>query len=463
VKVSGVVHRLMLTAAWLGAACSSPGDTPADGGGDGTDTGAVDTTTTDDPSSADGTPGTDDSGSADDGTIKLDVAPSCDCGVVDGCCDPSCGSPDLDCTAQCDQSEIRDVGPLSLPVGAAGPNAHVRLDDGYAVVTYAGTGRVTWAMTDDEGVVDPTTIGELPGYHPHIAASGDSLLVTYAAGSDLWTNAQLRAARIDTDGTLLSDDVVVPEPGHLQNIEAAWHPASEQWGVLWEFAPGGTSRRVRFARLDAQGALVPGSLLDLNDPIDLAQLGDAASLVATSDGFSLILERSDTIELRRLDLEGNEIVRSELPTQSQPFNSTIAPGVDSYGVAWQDSPTQVGFVVHFVRADGDGTLLPETQVTWGLEDLDIGNPSVAWDGSRYHVVWLAEDAVGSIQLLHGEPSGDTLPGQLVTFGSKHAWWPRALWDGCALVVAYSDWDPDGFADEAAHLLFIPGPVLTPEG
>jgi hypothetical protein len=394
-------------------------------------------------------------GSASEGTTeasgdgpKLDVAVDCDE------LDPGCGQV-------CPGGEVRDVGPLPFPNTVSGTMSHAWLNPGYFVVAAAGDGTFTWASADEGGTMDPSTLQTSSGYHPHVAFSGDELLVAYAAGNDVFEDVRLRAARLQPDGTLISDALLVDEPGHLQDLNVVWHPVAQQWGLAWSFAPDGYASRVRFARLDAGGTVVAGSLLELNDPQELTQLGDADSLVATDAGYALALEHGDNFELVMFDAQGAIVSESSLVTDAQPHNVALARGVDSFGLAWQASPEAQGFAIYFARADGEGTLLPETQLQWGdASDLSFGNPTVVWDGTRYHVVWLAGDGAGNSQLLHGRPD-DLFEGTLVTFAPKYAWFPRALWNGCELVVAYKDGAPG--ASAAGYLLFIPGPALTPEG
>lgn len=274
-------------------------------------------------------------------------------------------------------------------------------------------------------------------------------------------------------------DDVIDEPDELRLTDAvsfsqspslAWN--GSEYGVAWTDNRNATEETiydfdVYFARIDASGALIPGSEVQLTSGINQSAY---PSLLWVRDEWVVAFtdDRSDRYEiyLARLDASGALIDENRI-SDADEANSTItdiAATDTGFAVIWNDRRDAgvlelTRYNPYLVILDGEGNPVSENI---RLDAVDAENdialaPAVAWSGSELGVVWSDYRAGASTRhLVYQRVSADgTLLGENVELTGLSddgnladlAEYPDILWNGDSFTVLWRDRTLDDSTDQ----------------
>lgn len=312
-------------------------------------------------------------------------------------------------------------GDQGLPAAAAtGTNVLVAWDDARASSTEAGVdvlgARVDASGTvlDAAGVVLSTAANAQSS--PGVAFDGTNYLVVWAdrrsGGSDIY------AGRVDAAGQALDGTgVAVTTAANVQSAPSvAWNGTN--YLVAWEDLRTGVGRDIYAARVSPAGAVL--------DPNGIAITSAAGSQVAPS----------------------------------------VASDGAGFFVAWEDprSSSSTGLDVLGARVTGSGSVLDPSSIAIATATGDQTAPSVAWSGASYLTVWQDErsgaaDVYGARVDLNARVLDAS--GIAVSRASRAQRDPAVAWNGTRFLVVWSDGRSGGGTDVYGARVSAEGAVASP--
>jgi hypothetical protein len=299
-----------------------------------------------------------------------------------------------------------------------------------------------------------------------IAWSGTEFGLVYADDRNMTTDRAVYFARLDATGTPIpgSEVQLGGQAGTQDDPAVVWDPVNDQWGVAWVHMPGGGDVDVHFARIDANGAIVAGSELEVSTiPAGWGWLSYSGSspLIWNGSEFVVVWTTQDTVVLSEIPPLGGAPsniyvggVGAQVPTRA-----AIAWDGARYGLTWMN--WDFGhYRVHFALVDAAG-LVAGTDTPLGTTTDYSGEPSIVWTGTHHAVAWGDEivqpsmTVAGEIWTALFDASGALVPGskRALTCDPDLDWFSTIHWDGASLSIAYEVYDQAANESDARVLLF----------
>jgi hypothetical protein len=295
----------------------------------------------------------------------------------------------------------------------------------------------------------------------HLAAWEDHRVAFSGLGTGEGTR-DLFARRIGPNGQAL-DPVpfrVAGGFGRKRNVMAAWN--GEHWLVTWwtkSPTPTFHSAELLGARVDAAGNLVDTT------PISIRKFDWSSVLLYTmasdGDGWGVVLQGTSageaSVEAWRVDASGavSQATPALFPTTSLVFGMRLAHDGTQYLFLWGDTSISARrYTDAFAPIGG----------TFTVASGSAGNPELASDGSGWLVTW-GKGGIGSqIQYRDVGPTGSM--GSIVTVTSpsvlQYNLDPSVAWNGSGYTLVWTN----GLFDPS-HLRYArisaTGSLLDPEG
>ncbi len=414
--------------------------------------------------------GVQDSGEPDLGPLDLgpqDLGPP-DLGLSDlGA--PDQGAPDLGAPADLGPMDTGAVcGAVPAPTTALSVQGNLSLPrlifNGarFAAVWYGdstGTNEVYFAFVERDGTLVPGSITQVSPNNAlsafaRIAWSGTEYGVVYS--DDRGAMRQVYFARVSAAGALIPGSEVHLSQGDAseQYPAIAWDHQRSEWGIAWSAGTQG----VRFARVDAQGAKIPASQIQVAAGSGISGYGDSP-LLFNGQRFALTWTGPGGLFLG--EIENGALVNSSVASVGEsevinPIRSTLAfDGNGEYGVAWSDYRSGT-YTAYFARVAAGGGYIAGSERLLGTPGPYSSEVSVHYGNGEYlaiyheitlgHDVWLAR-----ISGTSGQVSQRT---NVTNTGGDQAW-PTAVWDGCNVAVGFVDPGFGSATNRAFNLIFQP--------
>lgn len=270
-------------------------------------------------------------------------------------------------------------------------------------------------------------------------------------------------ARLDATGAVIAGSEVKlgGAAGSQDYAAVAWNPVDHQWGVAWLNLPGGDAD-VRFARLDATGAAIAGSQIEVTTASGFAwgYLSDSGTspLIWTGTQYALAWTTQNTVAITEIPATGGAIHTIAIPVTGaqMPDRATIAWDGTHYGITWMNWASS-HYRVHSALVDATG-IVAGTDVALGDATLYSGESSIVWTGADYALAWHEEGGTpvdGSVWTARVDATGAVEPGtkRQLTCGPAFEWFPTIFTDGATLAIVYDDWD-SSIPDSESHVLLF---------
>ncbi len=262
-------------------------------------------------------------------------------------------------------------------------------------------------------------------------------------------------ARIDATGNLIGGIEWVSQGPALHADQSpvtavAW--ADGEYGVAWD--DKSSPAEVRFARVGADGEVPDRGHPVTSDP----GTSERSSLVWTGSGFGVAWQddRHGDLEIYflRLDPSGNPAGSETRVTDAtwDSSNPSLAWTGSEYGIAWQDARTDTVDTVYFARVDASGAKIG-SDVPVPTSGTHSTDPHVVWSGSEYAIVWVdSPDTVDSgIFFARLDAGGNRIGADLRVSQEFFPGNPSIAWNGGGYGVVW---------ESGSELLFV---ALDPYG
>jgi hypothetical protein len=276
------------------------------------------------------------------------------------------------------------LAPLELPRPQRSPSAVFDGSNYLAVWQDDGRGGVRATRVSGSGsVIDQNSFGVASGrvFAPFAASNGTSSLVAWLGDDDLG------AARVGRDGGVTAVDLANLQAPFVTS--AALASNGTDYLVVWTTPVLGSDPPVtRAGRVPATG--LPSAPIELSpsaEPFDVAY-----------DGANYVFVQAE-LDGNRRELTARRIsgALQILDTPARPLLDYAAslidpaPVVASNGteslVVWFDGEGETVSTIRCARVTRDLTVLDPSGVTVGTGSYSTESADVAWDGSRYWIVW----------------------------------------------------------------------------
>ncbi len=251
------------------------------------------------------------------------------------------------------------------------------------------------APLDGSGFLVGAYVESTP-YNTDLACTATTCLVTWQeggfdCGDCMYPTPYARAARFQTaDGAALDGSGFTLEQGRVLDPS----PASDgaDFLVTWSWiAPGQLTSIVRAARI----AALDGAVTDV-PALTAGTQGYQRypRAIGTTAGYLDVWQGSRAFtkvygaRIGAGGVDGPPILVSARREPNSQFQPAAARGTDGWLVAWTDN-RDGDYDVYAARVADDGTVLDDPALPIATGDLRDTDPAVAFDGTRYLVVWSA--------------------------------------------------------------------------
>jgi hypothetical protein len=226
-----------------------------------------------------------------------------------------------------------------------------------------------------------------------------STLQDYRNGSE----PDIYGTRVDTSGNVLDSLCIsISTAINWQYEPSVIHNGTNHYFIVWADTRTGNNADIYGARVDAMGNVLDPSGI----PISTAS-NTQYSPAAAFDGTNYFVVWTDLrsgsyshIYGARVDTTGTVLDPSGIPISAGDYwqcYPAVAFDGTNYFVVWTDYNSGGNFYdLYGARVDVSGNVLDPAGISISIGPEDQSNPSVAFDGENYFVVWQDERNEGSL-------------------------------------------------------------------
>ncbi len=296
--------------------------------------------------------------------------------------------------------------------------------------------------------------------HPAVTSDGNRCLVSWGDFLDSWGEvSDLVGTRVTQDGVVLEPGGIVISTAANWQREAAVAFDGSNYLVAWsDWCGGELDSDIYASRVSPTGAVLDSLSFVVSTAVRCRHP------VATFDGTNYLVvweEWIATARLRGVRVNPTGQVLDTLgiviSTQLAQYNPAVAFDGSNYFVVWTGS-TEPG--INGARVSPDGQVLDTLSFVLWNGRCDVEEPAIAFDGTNYFVVctdW-REARDPEIYGARVSPSGVVLDpeGIRISDATGNPWDPSVAFDGSNFLVVWCDWRSGDSAD-------IYGARVTPAG
>jgi hypothetical protein len=344
--------------------------------------------------------------------------------------------------------------------------------------TGSGTCDIYGARVDTSGaVLDPLGVAISTAannqLNPSVTSDGTNYLVVW---EDFRSALNIYGARVDTSGTVLDPlgiNISITANGQR-------HPAIDFDGtnylVVWQDYRSGLN--IYGARVDTSGTVLdtlgiaisavedsqkcPSIAFDGTNYLVVWQNYHLESFINNNSDYNIYgarISQSGTV----LDSSGIAI---SMAVNDQNHPSVTFDGTN-YLVVWDDRRSDSSYDIYGARVDTLGAVLDPSGISISTTTDNQLNPSVAFNGTNYFIVWHEQHSVSSYDIYGArvdtagtvlDPSGIT-----VSTAANDQWHPSVAFDGTNYLVVWHDYHSDSSYDIYGVQINQFGSVLNPTG
>lgn len=331
----------------------------------------------------------------------------------------------------------------------------------YPTVAFDGTNyMVTWtgeeiycARVDTAGVLLDTLpiVMADEGDAFSIAFDGANYLIVSDTG---WSYGDIFGARVDTAGVVLdTSGILLSLSAYPGGSSVAAFDGTNYFSVWTDYRDATVSSCICGTRIDTAGVIL--------DPAGIQVINGKETTIACDGSNYLVLCSDTAIRGARVSSEGavfdTMTIYSIYPNRCN--DAAVVFDGTNYFAAFVSWPSY-GPYINGLRIDTAGVVLDSTPIVMSHGSAYDLNPSVAFDGTNYFVVWFhgmhetTFDIYGARVTTDGVLL-DTVP-IVIAAGPYRQWFPSVAFDGTNYFVVWQDNRSGVYGD-------IYGARVTPEG
>jgi hypothetical protein len=292
---------------------------------------------------------------------------------------------------------------------------------------------------------------------PSVSFDGTNYLVAWHDHRDGGGNYDIYGARVNTSGTVQDPSGIPIANIDAQQLTAVVISYSGQWLAVWRDNQNGGYTDIYGSRIsssgtvtDGDGILISSSAQDQRNPA-VASDGTNYLVVweeARSGGFS------PDIYGMLIDASGEQLnedaIAISTSTGNQAYPAVAFDNDSIYLVVWQDDRSGSGNDIYGTRVSTSGNVLDPPGIAISTATGRQNFPSIAFDGTNFLVVW-ADERGGSVSTddIYGtlvEPDGSVLSPSGNVIADDPNWQdnPSVAFDGTNYLVVWGNYATGSF-------------------
>jgi hypothetical protein len=293
-------------------------------------------------------------------------------------------------------------------------------------------------------------------YYPSSSFDGTNYLVTWYDRRD-GSSYDIYGARVQQSGVVLEPTgiEICSAPNNQSTPSIVFN--GTYWLAIWRDERSGGYSDIYGARVEQSG-----TVLDTNGILVSSSAQLQANSAVAFDGTDYLVvwqeERDETsIDIYgiRVDQAGHALDSTSIAISTSTGNQeypAVAFDGTNYLVAWQDDRGGSGYDIYGARVAKSGTVLDAPGIAISTAVQRQRYPSIAFDGTNYLVVWDDERGGVSSSDIYGslvDKSGNVLNTSGIVI-SDAAYWqrnPSVAFDGTNYLVVWGDYGSGTFEED----------------
>jgi len=293
---------------------------------------------------------------------------------------------------------------------------------------------------------------------PSVSFDGTNYLVAWYDHRD-GSNYDIFGARVNHSGVVQDPSGIHISNIDAQQISPAVISYSGQWLVVWSDSRNGSYNDIYGSRISASGTVTDedGILISAS-----AQMQGKPAVSFDGTNYLVVWQEDRgggppfDIYGMRIDPSGNELDADAIPIStvsgSQEYPAVAFDNDSIYLVVWQDNRSGSGYDIYGARVTTSGNVLDPPGIAISTATSNQELPSVAFDGTNFLAVWADECGGVSIDDIYGtlvEPDGNVISpsGNVIADDANWQRNPSVAFDGTNYLVVWDDygsgtWDED---------------------
>jgi len=282
----------------------------------------------------------------------------------------------------------------------------------------------------------------------NVASYNNQWLTVWTDNRNSDYDTDVYGSRVEGSGTVLDTEGILISATAQKQERSAIASDGTNYLVVWQEARGESSYDIYGMRVDLSGNALDSNSIPISTNAERQE-----NPAVTFDGTNYLVvwedNRNDTLDIygSRVEQNGNVLDTAGIPIStafSHQRNPAIAFDGINYLVVWEDFRDGASVVdIYGARVEQNGNVLDPSGIAITDDDDSQSNPSVAFDGTNYFVVWHDYDQSNYEQDICGariDTSGSVLDinGFPITTAENDQWYPVVDFDGTNYLVAWFD-------------------------
>lgn len=294
-------------------------------------------------------------------------------------------------------------------------------------------------------------------YMPSVSFDGTNYLVTWHDHRD-GVNYDIYGARVNTSGVVQEPSGIAIANIDVQQLTAEVISYSGQWLTVWRDNRNGSYTDIYGSRVSASGTVTdPSGIL-----ISASAQAQGMPAVASDSTNYLVVWQEDRgggppfdIYGMRIDASGRQLDEDAIAIStnagSQQYPAVAFDNDSIYLVVWQDNRS--GFYdIYGARVSASGNVLDGPGIAISTATGRQQSPSVAFDGTNFLVVWGDERGGVSTDDIYGtlvQPNGNVVSpsGNVIADDANWQDNPSVAFDGTNYLVVWDDYGSGTFNED----------------
>jgi len=285
---------------------------------------------------------------------------------------------------------------------------------------------------------------------PSVSFDGTNYLVAWYDHRD-GSNYDIFGARVNQSGVVQEPSGIPISNIDVTQITPAVISYNGQWLVVWRDSRNGNYNDIYGSRISASGTVTDPSGILISAS---AQAQGKPAVAFDGINYLVVWQEDRgggppfDIYGMRIDPSGNELDADAIPIStvsgSQEYPAVAFDNDSIYLVVWQDNRSGSGYDIFGARVSTSGNVLDPPGIAISTATGRQRFPSVAFDGTNFLVVWADERGGPSVDDIYGtlvQRNGNVVSPYGIAIAADANWQrnPSVAFDGTNYLVVWGDY------------------------
>jgi len=293
---------------------------------------------------------------------------------------------------------------------------------------------------------------------PSVSFDGTNYLVTWHDRRD-GANYDIFGTRVNQSGEVQDPSGIHISNIDAQQTSPAVISYNDQWLVAWKDARNGSYSDIYGSRINSSGTVTDPSGILISTS---AQTQGKPAIASDSTNYLVVWQEDRgggppfDIYGMRIDASGNQLDEDAIAIStsagSQEYPAVAFDNDSIYLVVWHDDRSGSSYDIFGARVSTSGNVLDAPGISISTATGRQRFPSVAFDGTNFLVVWADERDGSSTDDIYGtlvEPDGNVISpsGNVIADDANWQDNPSVAFDGTNYLVVWDDYGSGTFDED----------------